>query len=119
MAVVHGDLVLLDSEVNPVISALQDHDFEITAVHNHLLSETPSIMYVHYWGRGSATMLAQAIKEALGRSNTPIAAQTAPTPNIVGGAADGTALPADQIQQTIGLRRTSRTECSRLRSARR
>ena len=81
-AVVHGDLVLLDSEVNPVISALQDHDFEITAVHNHLLNETPSIMYVHYWGRGSATTLAQALKEALGRSNTPIAAQTArPSPS--------------------------------------
>jgi uncharacterized protein DUF1259 len=105
-AVVHGDLVLLDSEVNPVISALQDHDFEITAVHNHLLNETPSIMYVHYWGRGSATTLAQAVKEALGRSNTPIAAQTAPTPNIVGGTPDGTALPVDQIQQTIGLRGT-------------
>ena len=97
--VVHGDLVLLDSEVNPVISALQDHDFEITAVHNHLLNETPSIMYVHYWGRGSATTLAQAVKEALGRSNTPIAAQTSPTPNV----AD---FPAEQIQQAIGLRGT-------------
>ena len=105
-AVVHGDLVLLDAEVNPVISALQDHDFEITAVHNHLLNETPSIMYVHYWGRGNATTLAQALKEALGRSNTPIAAQTAPTPNVVGSAVDGTALPVDQIQQAIGLRGT-------------
>jgi hypothetical protein len=105
-AVVHGDLVLLDSEVNPVISALQDHDFEITAVHNHLLNETPSVMYVHYWGRGPATMLAQAVKESLGRSNTPIAAQTSPTPSIVGSAPDATALPAEQIQQTIGLRGT-------------
>src|SRR5438477_6635687 len=71
-AVVDGDLVLLDSEVNPVISSLQDHGFEIMAVHNHLLNETPSIMYVHYRGRGNATMLAQALKEALGQSNTPI-----------------------------------------------
>lgn len=96
-AVVHGDLALLDSEVNPVISALQERDFEITAVHNHLLNETPSIMYVHYWGRGTATTLAQALREALGRSNTPMAAQTAPTPNVAG-------FPADEIQQTIGLR---------------
>jgi hypothetical protein len=106
MAVVHGDLVLLDTEVNPVISSLQDHGFEIMGVHNHLLNETPSIMYVHYWGHGSATMLAQALKEALGQSNTPIAAQTAPTPTVVGGAPDGAALPADQIQQAIGLKGT-------------
>jgi hypothetical protein len=105
-AVVHGDLVLLDSEVNPVISSLQDHDFEIMAVHNHLLNETPPIKYVHYWGRGNATTLAQALKEALGQSNTPIAAQTAPTPSVVGSGADATALPADQIQQTLGLRGT-------------
>jgi hypothetical protein len=97
--VVHGDLVLLDSEVNPVISALQEHDFEITAVHNHLLNETPAIMYVHYWGRGPATTLAQALREALGRSNTPIAAQTSPTANVPD-------FPADRIQQTIGLRGT-------------
>src|SRR3954467_13150781 len=77
-AVVHGDLVLLDTEINPVISALQQSDFEITAVHNHLLSETPSIMYVHYWGQGSAVMLAQAVREALGHSATPIAPPTAP-----------------------------------------
>src|SRR5262249_4611794 len=53
-AVVHGDLVLLDSEINPVITSLQQHNFDITAVHNHLLSESPSVMYVHYWGEGPA-----------------------------------------------------------------
>jgi hypothetical protein len=57
-AVVHGDLVLLDPELNPVISALQTHDFEITAVHNHLLNETPAIVYA-LLGQGSATALAQ------------------------------------------------------------
>jgi hypothetical protein len=99
-AVVHGDLVLLDTEINPVISSLQQHDFEITAVHNHLLNETPSIMYVHYWGRGSAVMLAQAVREALGQSATPIAAPTAPA------APAATPFSADDIQQAIGLRGT-------------
>ena len=94
-----GDLVLLDSEINPVISALQDHDFEITGVHNHLLNETPSIMHIHYWGQGSAPALAQALREALGRSQTPIAAQTAPADAVVDP-------PVDQIQQAIGLRGT-------------
>jgi hypothetical protein len=102
-AVVHGDLVLLDPELNPVISALQAHDFEITAVHNHLLNETPAIVYVHYWGQGSATALAQAVKEALGQSKTPIAAPTAPAAGV---ATDGEELPAEKIQQAIGLRGT-------------
>ena len=98
-AVVHGDLVLLDSEINPVISALQQSDFEITAVHNHLLNETPSIMYVHYWGQGSAVMLAQAVREALGHSATPITPPTAPaTPPPI--------LPVDAIEQAIGLHGT-------------
>ena len=99
-AVVHGDLVLLDSEINPVISTLQEHDFEITAVHNHLLNETPSIMYLHYWGRGNAVMLAQAVKDALGQSATPLAAPTAPA------APAATPLPVDEIQAAIGLRGT-------------
>ena len=99
-AVVHGDLVLLDSEINPVISTLQEHDFEITAVHNHLLNESPSVMYVHYWGRGNAAMLAQAVRDALGQSATPIATPTAPA------APAATTLPADDIQEAIGLRGT-------------
>jgi len=98
-AVVHGDLVLTDSELNPVISALQQHDFEITAVHNHLSGESPRVMYVHYWGEGSAATLAQSLKDALGRSKTPIAPSSAPA-----AAADD--LPADQIQQAIGLKGT-------------
>src|SRR6185295_18043074 len=51
-AVAHGDLVLTDTEINPVISALQQHNFEITALHNHLINESPSVMYLHFWGQG-------------------------------------------------------------------
>ena len=111
---VHGDLVLLDSEINPVISALQDHDFAITAVHNHLLNETPSIMYVHYWGEGGA-----ALAQALQRRARPIedadrrrsrAAPASRQPPTHG-------LPAEQIQQAIGLTRHGRrTACSASRS---
>ena len=99
-AVVHGDLVLTDAEVNPVISALQQHDFQITAVHNHLIGESPSVMYVHYWGEGPAATLAASVKDALGRSKTPIAAPPAPP------AAGGDDLPADRIQQAVGLKGT-------------
>lgn len=99
-AIVHGDLVLLDSEVNPTISALQQHEFEITAVHNHLIGETPSVMYVHYWGRGSAPLLAQSVRDALGRTKTPMGRPAAPS----GGAADDP--PVARIEQAIGLKGT-------------
>ena len=98
-AVVHGDLVLLDAELNPVMLALQQHDFQITGIHNHLVGETPSIVYLHYWGQGDAVALAQHLKDALSRSKTPIAAPAAPA-----AAAPADDLPADEIQQAIGLK---------------
>jgi hypothetical protein len=102
-AVVHGDLVLLDPELNPVISGLQQHNFEITAIHNHLINETPSIMYVHYWGQGSAVTLAQNLKDALSHSKTPM---TAPATVPAAASAPKDDLPADAIQQAIGLKGT-------------
>ena len=74
-AVVHGDLVLTQAEINPVISTLQQHGFEITALHNHLINETPSVMYLHFWGEGDAAMLAQSLKDALSKTRTPMAAR--------------------------------------------
>ena len=56
-AVAHGDLVLLDREVNGVISALQQGGMEITAIHNHVLGESPSVLYVHFWGHGPEAQL--------------------------------------------------------------
>src|SRR3954466_2398034 len=51
-ASVMGDLVLLEDEVNPVMRKLRAAGFEITAVHNHLMKETPSVLYLHYMGHG-------------------------------------------------------------------
>src|SRR5713226_4407874 len=53
-AMVMGDLVLLEEEVNPVIAKLRSSGFEISAVHNHLMEETPRVLYVHYTGHGPA-----------------------------------------------------------------
>src|SRR5262245_16191659 len=64
-AVVHGDLVLTEAEVNPVISGLQRGGMSITALHNHLLEETPRLMYVHYWGEGTEDVLARGLRTAL------------------------------------------------------
>src|SRR5437762_12648232 len=61
-----GDLVLLESEVNPVISALQAGGIEQSAVHNHLIGESPRVMYVHFSGHGHAAELARTLQHALG-----------------------------------------------------
>ena len=63
--VMMGDLVLLQEEVNPVMSALLDNGLEVTALHNHFFWEEPRIYYVHVHGHGKAVELAQHIKPAL------------------------------------------------------
>src|SRR5207237_935328 len=57
-----GDLVLLDKEVAPVISKLISENLQITAIHNHLVNETPAIKYIHFSGTGDAAKLAEEIK---------------------------------------------------------
>lgn len=71
-AMVMGDLVLLEDEVNPVMDKLRGAGFEITAIHNHLIGETPHILYMHYMGHGAAVQLANALKTALAASKTPL-----------------------------------------------
>ena len=71
-ASVMGDLVLLESELDPVMEKLRGSGFEITAVHNHLTGETPHVMYMHYMGHGSATQLATSLQAALAVSKTPL-----------------------------------------------
>jgi len=71
-ASVMGDLVLLESEVDPVMEKLRVSGFEITAVHNHLTGETPHVIYMHYMGHGPATQLATSLQKALAVSKTPL-----------------------------------------------
>ncbi len=75
-----GDLVLLGPEVAPVVRALEGAGFEILAIHNHLINESPRVLYVHYHGKGEPAALAQALRSALGRSATPMAAGAAAKP---------------------------------------
>ena len=76
-AMVMGDLVLLEDEVNPVMEKLRAAGFEISAVHNHLLDETPRVMYMHYMGHGAASELATSLRGALAVSKTPLEKQAA------------------------------------------
>lgn len=60
-----GDVAMLETEVNPVINALRKNNLEVVAVHNHMLGDEPHIMFLHYYGSGSATTLAQGFRAAL------------------------------------------------------
>ena len=65
MDVMMGDLVLLEDEVNPVMSALLDNGLEVTAVHNHFFFESPRVFYMHVHGHGTAADLARKAKPAV------------------------------------------------------
>ena len=65
MDVMMGDLVLLEDEVSPVMSALLDNGLEVTALHNHFFFENPRIFYMHVHGHGPADQLAREVKPAL------------------------------------------------------
>jgi hypothetical protein len=71
-AMVMGDLVLLETEVNPVMAKLLDGGIEITAVHNHLLRANPATFYMHIGGHGDPVKMAEVIRSALAQSKTPL-----------------------------------------------
>jgi hypothetical protein len=71
-SMVMGDLVLLDREVNDVISVLQAGGVEQSALHNHVLGGTPNTMYLHISAHGDEAKIANAIRAALLKSATPL-----------------------------------------------
>ena len=73
-AVMDGDLVLTEEEVGPVFQKLRKEGIEVTALHNHLIGETPRVMFLHVAGKGDAGRMAKQIKEALSLTATPIEA---------------------------------------------
>lgn len=70
-----GDLVLLDREVSPVIAQLMAKGLEVTAIHNHILNESPPVKYLHFSGNGNPRNLAEGMRAALSQTGTPMAAQ--------------------------------------------
>src|SRR4051812_12446557 len=79
-AMVMGDLVLLETEINPVMAKMIENGLEITAVHNHLLRASPATFYMHVGGHGDPEKLATAIRDALGASKTPMTASVSSSP---------------------------------------
>ena len=100
-AMVMGDLVLLEAEINPVMTALINNGLEITAVHNHLLRANPPTFYMHVGGHGDPVKIATTIVQALQSSKTPLAP---PTPPATQPAVD---LDTAQLDQIIGAKGTA------------
>ena len=67
-AMVMGDLVLLETEINPVMAKLIENGLEITAIHNHLLRGSPATFYMHVGGHGDPVKMATAIRTALAKA---------------------------------------------------
>lgn len=80
-AMVMGDLVLLEDELAPVMDRLRASGFEITAIHNHLIDETPHVLYMHYMGHGAAAQLATSLQAALATSKPHLEDQRLPVKN--------------------------------------
>ncbi len=96
-AMVMGDLVLLEHEVNPVISTLAEANINVTALHNHFLGETPRIMFMHIDGMGTPAILARGLRNALVMTATPKKQQpTVPQQQ------PGPALNTDRLEEIIG-----------------
>jgi hypothetical protein len=95
-AMVMGDLVLAEDETAPVMRKLQEGGIEISALHNHLLGESPRVMYMHVASHGDAVKMARAIHDALALTRTP-------GPDA-GGATTAEALGIDQkrIEEELG-----------------
>jgi hypothetical protein len=68
-AAITGDLVLLGSEVNPVLKTLRDHGIEVTALHSHMIDDSPHLFFMHFWATDDAQKLAQGMRAALDRTN--------------------------------------------------
>ena len=97
MAMVMGDLVLLGSEINPVISKLKEGGLDVTAIHNHLLRAEPMTYYMHIGGHGDPEKMATALKAALSVSKTPMTAPAAGTPPAID-------LNTSQIDEILGAK---------------
>ena len=96
-AMIMGDLVLTESEIQPVMAKLQEAGIQESAIHNHLIGESPRILYMHVASHGDAVLMARAIREALALTHTPPpdAAATPPTTSDLG-------FDQKQIEQILG-----------------
>jgi len=69
-AAITGDFILVGSEVNPVLKSLRQQGIEVTALHSHMVDETPRMYFMHFWANDDAVKLAKALRGALDKTNS-------------------------------------------------
>jgi hypothetical protein len=94
-----GDVVLTEGEIEAVMLKLEQGGVDIAAIHNHVLWEKPTVMYVHVMVMGDAVQLATAVHNALKLTHTPL---TAPTPNPADQTVDLDTTALDQVMGVTG-----------------
>jgi Domain of Unknown Function (DUF1259) len=95
--VMMGDLVLLQDEVNPVLSALLDNGIDVTALHNHFFWDDPHVYFMHVHGMGKATDLARRVKPGL-----DLIGHVTPAPPAPWGGGTGAPLDTAKLAKIVG-----------------
>jgi hypothetical protein len=101
-AMVMGDLVLLETEITPVMTKLLDGGLDITAIHNHILRSSPATFYMHVGGHGDPEKMAAVIRSALSASKTPF-----DPPSTTAGRAPAVDLDTAKLDQIMGVKGTA------------
>jgi uncharacterized protein DUF1259 len=106
-AMVMGDLVLLETEITPVMTKLLDGGLEITAIHNHILRASPATFYMHVGGHGDPEKMASVIRSALSSaSKTPF-----DPPATTSGPAPTVDLDTAKLDEIIGVKGAANGGC--------
>ncbi|MFL6817329.1 MAG: DUF1259 domain-containing protein [Bradyrhizobium sp.] len=101
-AMVMGDLVLLETEITPVMTKLLEGGLDVTAIHNHILRASPATFYMHVGGHGDPERMASVIRSALAESKTPfdpLATKAGPPPALD--------LDSAKLDEIIGVKGTA------------
>ena len=103
-AMVMGDTVLLEDEVNPAMSAALDAGLEVTALHNHFFFDQPKIYFMHIGGMGDTARLASAVKAVYDRIAQVRSAQSSPASAFPGEIPATSSISAAPIEQVLGAK---------------
>jgi hypothetical protein len=101
-AMVMGDLVLLETEITPVMTKLLEGGLDITAIHNHILRASPATFYMHVGGHGDPEKMATVIRSALSASKTPF-----DPPATTAGPAPAVDLDTAKLDEIMGVKGTA------------
>src|SRR4051812_29647926 len=103
-AMVMGDLVLLQDEVNPVMSAAFENGLAVTALHNHFFYDEPKVYFMHIAGEGSPEMLARGVRAALDGVKAVRGANPQPLRTFGKSMPDGNSVSGEAIAKILGVK---------------